>query len=54
MTFNEYQKKAIETALNRQPDFWRAGVYRTLGLVGEAGEVGEKIKKTIRGKNGEI
>jgi len=54
MTFDEYQKKAIQTALNRKPDFWTAGVYRTLGLVGEAGEVAEKMKKIIRDKDGKV
>ncbi len=54
MTFNEYQAQAIQTAINRDKDFWRSGVYRALGLVGEAGEVAEKVKKIIRDKNGEM
>src|SRR5215210_6114760 len=54
MTFNEYQKQAMKTAIMRGEDFWSTGVYRTLGLVGEAGEVAEKIKKIARDKKGKI
>lgn len=54
MTFEEYQRRAMKTALHKGNDFWRAGVYRTLGLVGEAGEVAEKMKKIIRDKNAKI
>ncbi|MFA7141877.1 MAG: nucleoside triphosphate pyrophosphohydrolase family protein [Candidatus Paceibacterota bacterium] len=52
MNFNEYQKKARETAIypNKDNNF----IYPTLGLVGEAGEVAEKIKKVIRDDNGVI
>lgn len=49
LTLNEYQTKAIETAI------YGAGsniVYPTLGLSGEAGEVANKVKKVIRDKNG--
>lgn len=49
MTFEEYQRKAVATAI------YGAGnrvVYPTLGLCGEAGEVAEKIKKVIRDKEG--
>lgn len=53
MNFNEYQKKAKVTAL-----YPRHGtgefVYPTLGLVGEAGEVADKIKKIIRDDGGKI
>jgi NTP pyrophosphatase (non-canonical NTP hydrolase) len=54
MTFDEYQRQAIQTAIHKDKDFWRSAVYRTLGLVGEAGEVAEKMKKIIRDKNGKI
>ncbi len=54
MNFNEYQKLAIQTALHTDKDFWYSAVYRTLGLVGEAGEVAEKMKKIIRDKEGKI
>lgn len=52
MNFNEYQQKARETAIypNKDNNF----IYPTLGLVGEAGEVAEKIKKVIRDENGVI
>lgn len=52
MNFNEYQQKARQTAIypNKDNNF----IYPTLGLVGEAGEVAEKIKKVIRDNNGII
>ena len=50
MDFKTYQKKARETAL--YPDLGSNFIYPTLGLVGEAGEVAEKVKKVIRDKNG--
>ena len=50
MDFKTYQKKARETAL--YPNLDSNIIYPTLGLVGEAGEVAEKVKKVIRDKNG--
>lgn len=50
MTFEEYQKRALQTA--RYPDIGNNFVYPTLGLAGEAGEVAEKIKKVIRDHGG--
>ena len=50
MQFDEYQKKSRETAL--YPDVGHNFVYPTLGLVGEAGEVADKLKKTIRDDGG--
>jgi NTP pyrophosphatase (non-canonical NTP hydrolase) len=44
MTFEEYQAKAKSTALPTNDDL----MYRSLGLVSEAGEVAGKIKKWIR------
>jgi len=53
MKFDEYQKEAIKTALNQDTEFLTL-MYRTLGLVGEAGEVAEKVKKILRDKGGEV
>lgn len=53
LSFNQYQKQAIKTAINQDEDFKNL-MYRTLGLVGEAGEVAEKIKKIIRDKESKI
>ena len=50
MDFKTYQKKARETA--QYPNLGSNNIYPTLGLVGEAGEVAEKVKKVIRDKNG--
>lgn len=52
MNFDEYQKKATETAIF--PKVRESYVYPTLGLVGETGEFVEKIKKIFRDKNGKI
>ena len=50
MDFKTYQKKSRITA--QYPNLGSNFVYPTLGLVGEAGEVAEKVKKVIRDKNG--
>ena len=52
MDFDNYQIEARRTAIypNKDKNF----VYPTLGLVGESGEVAEKIKKILRDKNGAI
>lgn len=52
MTFDEYQKLAQTTAL--YPNQGKNYIYTTLGLVGEAGEIAEKIKKVIRDRDGII
>jgi len=52
MTFEEYQNKSRETAF--YPDLGSNFIYPTLGLVGESGEVAEKIKKILRDKEGVI
>lgn len=57
MTFNEYQQQAITTDTYggsmtsiTDPGF----LEKAFGLVGEAGEVAEKLKKIIRDKDGEL
>lgn len=50
MHFEEYQQQSRTTAL--YPDVGKNFVYPTLGLVGEAGEVADKLKKTIRDDRG--
>lgn len=49
MTFEEYQKISRKTAVYKDAD--NNYIYPTLGLVGEAGEVAEKIKRVVRGEN---
>ena len=50
MDFKTYQTKARNTAI--YPNLNSNIIYPTLGLVGEAGEVAEKVKKVIRDKRG--
>jgi len=52
MDFNEYQKKAWETAI--YPRKGENLSYPALGLGGEVGEVIEKIKKIIRNDNQDV
>ncbi len=52
MQFSEYEKMIVETAV--YPDKGKNFVYPTLGLVGEAGEVAEKIKKVLREESGVV
>ena len=49
MEFNEYQKRAKETAA--YPNIGKNLTYPALGLVGEAGEIANSIKKIFRDDN---
>lgn len=52
MNLKEYQEKAHETSL--APKIGEAYVYPVLGLVGEAGEIANKIKKIFRDSSGKM
>ena len=52
MDFKTYQEKSRKTAV--YPDAGENVVYPTLGLVGEAGEVANKVKKILRDKGGVV
>jgi NTP pyrophosphatase (non-canonical NTP hydrolase) len=52
MTLNEYQAKALETAI--YPNIGKNLIYPTFKLCGEAGEVAEKMGKAIRDDGGII
>jgi len=52
MNFEEYQKKSRETAIYQ--NLGNNFIYPTLGLAGETGEVVEKVKRVLRGKNGVV
>lgn len=53
MNLKQYQNKARSTAIYLEADSARM-IYPALGLVGECGEVAEKIKKLIRDDEGEM
>ncbi len=52
MELNAYQRESRKTAL--YPEVGRNAIYPTLGLVGEAGEVADKVKKILRDNKGEF
>ena len=50
MTLDEYQQKALATAIDEGSEL----IQRVLGLVGESGEIADKIKKWYRDDNGDL
>jgi NTP pyrophosphatase (non-canonical NTP hydrolase) len=57
MTFDEYQQKALSTDLSKGKGEGLMSIAfmdKVLGLVGESGEVADKIKKILRDKNAEL
>jgi len=53
MTFDEYQKQALTTAIP-YPDQLMSNTILAMGVAGEAGEVIEKWKKIVAYKDGAI
>lgn len=52
MDCDDYQRAALRTARDKDaPDEF---MHLVLGLVGEAGEIAEKVKKLVRDKNGDV
>ena len=54
MTFNNYQTNAGRTAFYPRDLAGDGLYYTTLGLVGEAGEIANKVKKVMRDNNGNL
>jgi NTP pyrophosphatase (non-canonical NTP hydrolase) len=56
MTFDDYQKQAITTDVyGGKGDFLSiAFINKVLGLVGESGEVADKVKKLQRNQDGKL
>jgi NTP pyrophosphatase (non-canonical NTP hydrolase) len=50
MTFDDYQKKALSTAIDEGSELEQ----RVLGLVGESGEIADKVKKWYRDQAGDM
>lgn len=50
MTLDDYQKKALTTAIDEGSELMQ----RVLGLVGESGEIADKIKKWYRDEGGDL
>ena len=53
MTFDEYQKQALTTAISSGNDLLDL-CHWALGITGEGGEIAEKVKKIIRDQNSTI
>ncbi len=53
MTFNEYQRQALTTAIFHKDPLMDKTIW-AMGIAGEAGEVIEKWKKIVAYKSGEI
>lgn len=53
MTFDEYQKQALTTAITNSDPLMDTTIW-AMGVAGEAGEVIEKWKKIVAYKNGEV
>jgi NTP pyrophosphatase (non-canonical NTP hydrolase) len=51
MTFDEYQKQAITTALAHEPPLMDKTIW-IMGIAGEAGELTDKWKKIVAYNNG--
>lgn len=52
MEMDDYQQAALRTARDKDaPDEF---MHLVLGLVGEAGEIAEKVKKLVRDKRGDL
>ncbi len=52
MECDDYQRAALRTARDKDaPDEF---MHLVLGLVGEAGEIAENVKKLVRDKNGDL
>jgi NTP pyrophosphatase (non-canonical NTP hydrolase) len=50
MKFDDYQKSALSTAIDEGSELEQ----RVLGLVGESGEIADKIKKWYRDQKGDL
>lgn len=50
--FDKYQKQCNKTAV--YPKIGKNFIYPTIGLVGEAGEIANKVKKVIRDDNSKL
>lgn len=54
MTFDDYQKQAITTAINSSDDPLLQNSIWVMGIAGEAGEIVEKWKKAVAYRSGEF